>query len=96
MSFDYSYSTAVPTLLISFGVYTLLALYLGEILPNEMGTQKHPLFFLGKKTRANELDQPLLGSNEAIQHDSSAKYEEPVVREHAPLIKVKHLTKIFG
>jgi len=40
-----------------------------------MGTHKHPLFFLGKKTRANELDQPLLGSSEEIQQDSSAKYE---------------------
>lgn len=63
MTFDYSYSRAIPTLLLSFVIYTLLALYLSEILPNEMGTQKHPLFFLGKRRRANELDQPLLGSN---------------------------------
>ena len=60
-----------------------------------MGTHRHPLFFLGKKTRANELDQPLLNSNEAIQHDSSAKYEEPIARQHATLIKIQHLTKKF-
>ena len=34
MSFDYSYSAAILTLLISFVAYIVLALYLGEVLPN--------------------------------------------------------------
>lgn len=30
-------------------VYGILYLYLDEVLPNEYGTHKHPLFFLGIK-----------------------------------------------
>lgn len=51
----YSISTNFPigfeqgtlTLLISAVVYLLLALYLDEIMPNQLGSNKHPLFFLG-------------------------------------------------
>lgn len=63
--FNFTYSQAIITLLIDFAVFTLLALYLNEIIPNEMGTHKHPLFFLGcgrkdSRVESNELSQPLM------------------------------------
>jgi hypothetical protein len=63
--FDYGYSRANITLLGSFVIFVLLALYLTEILPNEMGTHKHPLFFLGigRKAPQNELQEQLIPQN---------------------------------
>jgi hypothetical protein len=33
-------------LISSFIIFTIVALYLDEVIPNEMGTHKDPLFFL--------------------------------------------------
>jgi ATP-binding cassette subfamily A (ABC1) protein 3 len=46
-SFNITYEQGVVTMFGTFIVFTMIALYLDEIVPNEMGTHKHPLFFLG-------------------------------------------------
>lgn len=57
---DYSYSDAVSALLITAVAYTLLAFYLEQVLPNEHGTNKHPLFFIKWICKSNneQVDQP--------------------------------------
>lgn len=45
-SFDISYEQGIFTMMITFVFFTILALYLDEVIPNELGTHKHPLFFL--------------------------------------------------
>ncbi len=35
------------TFIITGIAYILIALYLDEVIPNELGTHKHPLFFIG-------------------------------------------------
>ena len=66
-AFNFSYSQGIITLTAEFFVFTLIALYLNEVLPNELGTHKHPLFFLscGRKAR-DDLHRPLLQDNEKI------------------------------
>jgi hypothetical protein len=46
-TFDFSYSQAIVTLIVITPIYILLALYLEQVIPSELGTHKHPLFFLG-------------------------------------------------
>jgi hypothetical protein len=46
-SFDISFGQSALTFIVTAIVYCLLALYLDEVIPNELGTHKHPLFFLG-------------------------------------------------
>ena len=54
-------------LIVDMVVYFLLYIYLDQVLPNEYGTHKHPLFFIQclwkkKKTRAltnEEISLPL-------------------------------------
>lgn len=46
-NFVMPYEQGVITLIVSGLVWTLLALYLDEVVPNEMGTHRHPLFFIG-------------------------------------------------
>jgi hypothetical protein len=46
-NFVMPYEQGVITLIVSALVWTLLALYLDEVVPNEMGSHRHPLFFIG-------------------------------------------------
>jgi len=75
--FNFSYSQGMITLIASFFAFTLIALYLDEVIPNELGTHKHPLFFLGcgRKTERDQLHRPLLQDSEEGLQESSAKYE---------------------
>lgn len=45
-NFDYTYEDAIIALSLSSVIYLVLAIYLEQVLPNEKGTNKHPLFFL--------------------------------------------------
>ncbi len=46
-TFNITFGQSVLTFIITFIFYCLLALYLDEVIPNELGTHRHPLFFLG-------------------------------------------------
>ena len=46
-NFVMPYEQGVITLIVSAFFWTLLALYLDEVVPNEMGSHRHPLFFIG-------------------------------------------------
>lgn len=64
-----------------FFMYLLLFLYCDQVVPNEYGVAKQPLFFLDwckKKTKKNqgELDQNLIN-----QDDCSAFHYEPLSSE---------------
>ncbi|CAK94636.1 unnamed protein product (macronuclear) [Paramecium tetraurelia] len=69
--------------------YGILYLYLEQVLPNEYGTNKHPLFFIGKKYQIQgedvsnqyeltNMNKPIIGTRQSeIQEDnSSAIYHE--------------------
>ncbi|CAD8193046.1 unnamed protein product [Paramecium pentaurelia] len=69
--------------------YGILYLYLEQVLPNEYGTNKHPLFFIGKKYQIQgediqiqyelaNISKPFIGAKQSeIQEDnSSAIYHE--------------------
>lgn len=45
-SMNYTYEAAAFTLAATAIGYTLIAFYLDQVLPNELGIKKHPLFFL--------------------------------------------------
>lgn len=47
-NFNISFEQSVVTFIATAIFYCLLALYLDEVIPNDLGTHKHPLFFLGR------------------------------------------------
>lgn len=82
-----------------FLLYLILYLYLDEVLPNEYGTNKHPLFFLGFHYASNSpasqeqssidlgLNKQLLGKqNFSVEDFSSAIYHE--IFENVKQVKV--------
>lgn len=73
-NFDIGFRQSVLTFIITTFFYVIFALYLDEVIPNEMGTHKHPLFFIGVgyQTR-EELHQRLISENDS-ENESSAKY----------------------
>ena len=46
-NFNIGFQQGVITFIITATAYILIALYLDEVIPNELGTHKHPLFFIG-------------------------------------------------
>lgn len=46
IDFLFTYEDAIIALSLSSVIYLVLAIYLEQVLPNEKGTNKHPLFFL--------------------------------------------------
>ena len=53
----YTYNDAVVSLIVGTFVYGLLAIYLDQVMPNEFGSHRHPLFFLKcLKSRQNVAD----------------------------------------
>ncbi|CAD8108025.1 unnamed protein product [Paramecium sonneborni] len=93
-------------------LYAILYLYLEEVLPNEYGTNKHPLFFIGKKYEIqgeeivnqyelSSINKPLIGSNREseIQEDnSSAIYHEVFdnPKQVKRAISIKNVKKSFN
>lgn len=59
-SFDFNYQRGVITLLLQIPVYIILSLYLDIVVPNELGTHKHPLFFLGAGYKSKKDENSLL------------------------------------
>lgn len=51
--YTFSISDYYMMLAIDFFAYLLLYVYLDQVLPNEYGTNKHPLFFLGISYSSN-------------------------------------------
>lgn len=91
-------------LIVTFFAYVLLALYLDEVMPNELGTHRHPLFFLKcfkKQPSSSEHSLPLMEErilDEKLenQKESSAKYEQFKERKTQPLAKMINISKQFG
>ncbi|CAD8107532.1 unnamed protein product [Paramecium sonneborni] len=91
--------------------YGILYLYLELVLPNEYGTNKHPLFFIGKKYETQEeeisnqyeltnLNKPFIsGRQSEIQEDnSSAIYHEVFYNQKQVkrAISIKNVKKSFN
>lgn len=79
-----------------FFMYLLLFLYCDQVVANEYGVAKQPLFFLDwckKKAKKNqgELDQNLIN-----QDDCSAFHYEPLSSELQPTVIINQLQKKFG
>lgn len=53
-NFNLGFQQGSITFVITSISFILLALYLDEVIPNEMGTHRHPLFFLGVGYKAPE------------------------------------------
>lgn len=51
---SYTYTDSVVSLSIASIFYLALSFYLEQVLPNSQGTNKHPLFFLGKIMKKNK------------------------------------------
>ena len=99
LPFDFSYQRGVVTLALMIPIYTLIAMYLDLVVPNELGTHKHPLFFLGvgyKQHKENAEGLMRHQSELEAGNESSAKYEERIARSTAPLITMKNVSKCFG
>lgn len=95
--FDLGFQQGSITFLITSLAFILIALYLDEVVPNEMGTHRHPLFFLGVGYKApEELAHERLLSEQDSEHESSAKYEQRVERSHEPVARITNVSKSFG
>lgn len=95
LDLDYSYSDAMTFLLLTAVVYTLLAFYLEQVLPNEQGTNKHPLFFINWICKSRRLQKPESLLSE-IEEDDETFYYQHRTGNQVPLIKLNDVTKKFG
>lgn len=96
-NFDIGFQQGCLTFLITSVAFIVIALYLDEVVPNEMGTHRHPLFFLGVGYKApEELVHERLLSEQDSEHESSAKYEQRVERAHEPMARITNVSKSFG
>ncbi|CAD8212177.1 unnamed protein product [Paramecium octaurelia] len=82
-------------------VYFILFIYFEQVIPNEYGIAKHPLFFLNfsnqKKTKIQDKSNNVfLQLNENDSESSSAMYNEDVKMTSPPSIIIKNLLKKFG
>lgn len=96
-NFDLGFNQGCLTFAVTSVVFVLLALYLDEVVPNEMGTHRHPLFFLGVGYKApEELLHERLLSGQDCEQESSAKYEQRVERTQEPVARLAGVSKSFG
>lgn len=86
------------TLSILMVLYFVLYLYADQVVPNEYGVAKHPLFFL-KRTKFEYVkvqEDILVNYSGDSQDQSSAQYHEELAIRAAPSISITQLTKKFG
>ncbi|KAL4456247.1 hypothetical protein ABPG74_014208 [Tetrahymena malaccensis] len=90
-------------LYVGFVVFTLLGVYLHEVIPQEFGTQQHWLFCLRKlrkRNKGNEFDSSMVNQNfEGLQEDQDSKQEREFIRnieDHSqyPLV-IRDLRKVY-
>ncbi|CAD8046598.1 unnamed protein product [Paramecium primaurelia] len=87
---------------IQFVVYFIIFIYFEQVIPNEYGIAKHPLFFLNissNKKRIKIQDKQnnvFLQLNENDTESSSAMYNEDIKMTSPPSIIIKNLLKKFG
>lgn len=92
---DFYYSDAVTSLGLCAIGYTLLAFYLEQVLPNEYGTNKHPLFFINWIWRSKKLQKPESLLSE-IEEDDDTFYYQHRTGTQVPMIKLQEVSKKFG
>ncbi|CAD8050496.1 unnamed protein product [Paramecium sonneborni] len=102
ISDTYPNNLAGLQLAIQLVVYFILFIYFEQVIPNEYGIAKHPLFFLKisqnkKKNRIeNSKNNVFAQLNESDSESSSAMYNEDIKMNSSPSIIIKNLLKRFG
>lgn len=81
-------------LLVDFFLYIALFLYADQVIPNEYGTNKHPLFCIKQlfrsQGRAPEERASLLSDADFSQEEaSSARYDQPIHASTPPTVKIR-------
>ena len=92
---DFTFEDSLKALAISAVAYTLLAFYLEQVIPNEYGTNKHPLFFIKWICKSseprNDNRQSLL--EELSEEENNFQFQD---RNDRPIIKLNQVSKQFG
>ncbi|CAD8167077.1 unnamed protein product [Paramecium pentaurelia] len=101
ISSTYSTQMAGIQLGIQLIAYFILFLYCEQVVPNEYGIAKHPLFIFGvsyqKKAKVSQLDYDTsLEINNSNTPLSSAMYTEEIKMNKSPSITIQNLLKKFG
>ena len=94
---NYSFNTGLIALGIDSLIFFLLFVYMEQVFPHEVGTAKHPLFFLScfKSNKIHRESIELLDINIKCDHPS-AKYYEDIEIKTAQTVQVFDVTKSFG
>ncbi len=97
---NFTYEEALTMLGITTVGYTLLAIYLDLVWPNEMGTNKHPLFFIRWIWRSNQAteksEEIKLLSHEEQEEQVYARYEQEYYGTALKVAEVRNVHKHFG
>ncbi|CAD8103132.1 unnamed protein product [Paramecium primaurelia] len=106
VEFDFGKKEYFGVLLFDIIFYGLLAQYLDQVVPNEYGTNKHPLFFLGvkyenqKKKKKNQVQnyyvEPLNEDLQDGQDESSAIFHEQMKNKIQKAVQIEDLKRYFG
>jgi len=71
-------------------------IYLEQVVPNEFGIAKHPLFCFDKKRKVEDLDDHIEGRNDNFQTINESGDNETGGKSDTGFIQMKSLTKRFG
>ncbi|CAD8125443.1 unnamed protein product [Paramecium sonneborni] len=104
VEFDFGKKEYFGVLLFDIIFYGLLAQYLDQVVPNQYGTNKHPLFFLGVKNENKKIKkniqthyvEPLNEEAQEGQDDSSAVFHEQIKSQLQRVVQIEDLRRYFG
>ncbi|CAD8087917.1 unnamed protein product [Paramecium sonneborni] len=101
ISDTYSAQIAGLQLGVQLIIYFLMFLYCEQVVPNEYGIAKHPLFIFGvqqkNKVKVSQLEnEAMIAINNSSTPLSSAMYTEDIKMNKQPSIIIQNLLKKFG
>merc|ERR1711871_331688 len=86
-------------LVVETAVLLLLTVYLDQVLPSPIGVKKHPLFFLGVKSRPNVVSEEQKDVEKGEQREEPADVKEERRRTNDaslnPVVRISNLRKEY-